>query len=241
VNSGQTVVTADAVRARPRHDDAVSRVDELRFDVVRLAALTNAAIRSGTEALLAADLDLAASTIADDDAVDALRHGIEDDCLVLLGRPLPPDALRLVGITLRVIHELERSADLMVDVAKATHRLHPSTLDAASRSIVERLGRQCVVQMQVAVNAFADLDPSGAAALADMDDIVDDLHKALLRHLMERPADRSDETLLRAVQLALVAHHYERIGDHAVNIGEQVYRVVEGRRRLGPRRAVVRT
>ena len=241
MNSGQTLVTSTAVRAGCRHDGAVSRVDELRFDVVRLAALTNAAIRSGTDALLAADLDLAAVTIADDDEVDALRHAIEDDCLTLLGRPLRPQELRLVGITLRVIYELERSADLMVNVAKAAQRLHPYTLDAASHSIVERLGRQCVVQMQVAVNAFADLDPSGAAALADMDDTVDELHKALLRHLMEDPDDQSDATLPRAVQLALVAHHYERIGDHAVNIGEQVYRVVEGQRRLGSRRAVART
>ena len=95
--------------------------------------------------------------------------------------------------------------------------------------------------MQVAVNAFTDLDPSGAAALADMDDTVDELHKALLRHLMEEPADDVEATLPRAVQLALVAHHYERIGDHAVNIGEQVYRVVEGRRRLDdPRRVIAR-
>jgi phosphate transport system protein len=218
----------------------VSRVDELRFDVVRLAALTTNSVRSGTDAILRADLDRAALTIADDDAVDSLRHAIEDHCLALLGRHLPPRELRLAGITLRVIYELERSADLMVNVAKATQRLYPYALDAASQSIVERLGRQCVVQLQVAVNAFADLDPSGAAALADMDDVVDELHNALLRHLLEDddPGRRSDATLPRAVQLALVAQYYERIGDHAVNIGEQVYRVVEGRRRLGARRAV---
>jgi phosphate transport system protein len=220
----------------------VSRVDELRYDVVRLAALTTTAVRTGTEALLRADLELARAAIADDDQVDALRHAIEDDCLALLGQRLPPAELRLVGITLRVIHELERSADLMVNVAKATFRLHPYTLDAPACSIVQQLGRRCVVQLQVAVNAFADLDPSGAAALADMDDTVDELHKALLRHLMGDPADQGDATLPRAVQLALVAHHYERIGDHAVNIGEQVYRVVEGRRRIsGARHAVARS
>jgi phosphate transport system protein len=218
----------------------VSRVDELRYDVVRLAALTTTSVRTGTEALLRADLELARVAIADDDQVDALRHAIEDDCLALLSQRLPSTDLRLVGITLRVIHELERSADLMVNVAKATFRLHPYTLDAPACSIVQQLGRRCVVQLQVAVNAFADLDPSGAAALADMDDTVDELHKALLRHLMDDPADQGDDaTLPRAVQLALVAHHYERIGDHAVNIGEQVYRVVEGRRRIsGVRHAV---
>ncbi len=206
---------------------------------MRLAALTTGAIRCGTEALLDNDLEAASRTIDDDDAVDALRHAIEDECLYLLGQPCSSAVeLRQVGTTMRVVYELERSADLMVNIAKTTWRLHPFSLDPMSRSIVEQLCDQVVVQTRVAVNAFVDLDPSGAAALVDMDDTVDELHKALLRHLLERggevPVD--DATVPRAVQLALVAHHYERIGDHAVNIAEQVYRVTNGRRRAHARR-----
>ncbi len=55
---------------------------------MRLAALTTGAIRGGTDALLESDLDAAARTIDDDDAVDALRHAIEDECLYLLGQPM---------------------------------------------------------------------------------------------------------------------------------------------------------
>ena len=140
---------------------------------------------------------------------------------------------------MRVVYELERSADLMVNIAKTTWRLHPFSLDPVSRSIVEQLCEQVVVQTRVAVNAFVDLDPSGAAALVDMDDTVDELHKALPPSPprgRRRSADRRHATVPRAVQLALVAHHYERIGDHAVNIAEQVYRVTNGRRRT-PRSA----
>ncbi len=220
----------------------VRRVEDLRRNIVRLAALTTGAIRGGTDALLDCDLEAAARTIDDDDAVDALRHSIEDECLYLLGQPASsPTELRQVGTTMRVVYELERSADLMVNVAKTTWRLHPWSLDPVSRSIVERLCEQVIVQTRVAVNAFVDLDPSGAAALVDMDDTVDELHKALLRHLLagsvEGPSD--DATVVRAVQLALVAHHYERIGDHAVNIAEQVYRVTNGRRRTRARRPPV--
>jgi phosphate transport system protein len=216
-----------------------SRVEDLRRNVVRLAALTTAAIRGGTDALLESDLAEAARIIDDDDAVDALRHAIEDECLYLLGQPCSsPIELRQVGTTMRVVYELERSADLMVNIAKTTWRLHPFSLDPVSRTVVERFCEQVIVQTRVAINAFVDLDPSGAAALVDMDDTVDELHKALLRHLLaggvEVPID--DATVPRAVQLALVAHHYERIGDHAVNIAEQVYRVTNGRRRTRARR-----
>ena len=94
-----------------------------------------------------------------------------------------------------MVYELERSADLMVNIAKTTWRLHPLSLDPVSHSIVEQLGDQVIVQTRIAVNAFVDLDPSGAAALVDMDDTVDELHKALLRHLLagggEVPMDES--------------------------------------------------
>src|SRR6476646_7451487 len=221
------------------HRPPPSRVEDLRRNIVRLAALTTTAIRGGTDALLDSDLEGAARTIDDDDAVDALRHAIEDECLYLLGQSCSSAIeLRQVGTTMRVVYELERSADLMVNIAKTTWRLHPFSLDPVSRSIVAQLCDQVVVQTRVAVNAFVDLDPSGAAALVDMDDTVDELHKALLRHLLAGGSDvpRDDAAVPRAVQLALVAHHYERIGDHAVNVAEQVHRVTNGRRRTRARR-----
>ena len=219
------------------------RVDEVRLELVRLASLTLDAVRSGTEALVDGDLDHADRVIADDDAIDSLRHALEDECQRIIASPgLGAADLRFVGVALRIAHELERSADLMVNVARTTWRLHPDRLDRVAAPLVDRMSRQVIVQLRVAVNAFVDRDPSWAAALADMDDTVDELHKALLRHLMDDPTDQGDATLPRAVQLALVAHHYERIGDHAVNIGEQVYRVVEGRRRLsGVRHPVARS
>ncbi len=144
------------------------RVRDLPLDVVRLASLATNAVAAGTEALVGGDLVAAQRVVDDDDAVDTLRHSIEDGCLVLLAeRGLAPGDLRFVAGTLRVVHELERSADLMVNVAKTTWRLQPHPLDAASRRIVEHMGRQAAVQLRVVVNAFADRDCSWASALAD--------------------------------------------------------------------------
>ena len=137
------------------------------IDVVRLASLAVDAIAGGTQALLDGDLDAADRVVADDDAVDALRHSIEDACLQIFGRPgLSPGDLRFVGVAMKVAHELERSADLMVNVAKATWRLFPRRLDPTATHLVDRLGRQAAVQLRVAINAFADRDPSWAAALS---------------------------------------------------------------------------
>jgi phosphate transport system protein len=223
----RNVVSSEVV---PVHSDprVVSRVDDVRVDIVRLASLTLDAIASGTEALIDGDLEGADRVVADDDAIDSLRHAVEDQCLRIFELPgiALPD-LRFVGVAMRVAHELERSADLMVNVAKTTRRLYPHQLDPKLRGIIDRMGTQASNQTRVAIDAFADADPSWAAALADMDDAMDELTKSLFRHILA--GDRSDEgTVLLAVQMALVGRHYERIADHAVTIAERVGFMVTG-------------
>jgi len=161
-------------------------------------------------------------------ACDELTHTIEDRTFLLLARqqPLATD-LRFLVTVMRVAHELERSADLMVNVAKTTRRLYPHQLDPKVRGIIARMGTQASNQTRVAIDAFADSDPSWAAALADMDDAMDELTKSLFRHVLA--GDGSDEgTVLLAVQMALVGRHYERIADHAVTIAERVGFMVTG-------------
>ena len=160
--------------------------------------------------------------IENDDEIDELTHTIEDRTFLLLARqqPIATD-LRFLVTVMRVGHELERSADLMVNVAKTTRRLYPHQLDPKLRGIIDRMGAQASNQTRVAIDAFADSDPSWAAALADMDDAMDELTKSLFRHILA--SDSSDEAaVLLAVQMALVGRHYERIADHAVTIAERV-------------------
>jgi phosphate transport system protein len=221
-------VTDTANEARKSFQDAL---DELRIDVIRLAALTTEAIGAGTQAFLDADLTAAEQVIENDDDIDELTHSIEDSCYQLLARqqPMATD-LRTVIAVLRIVHELERSADLMVNVAKTTRRLYPHSLDPKLRGIIQRMGEQAGTQTRVALDAFADSDPSAAFALADMDDTMDDLTKSLFRHILAGGGAASDDegNVLLAVQLALVGRHYERIADHAVTIGQRVGFMVTG-------------
>jgi phosphate transport system protein len=205
-------------------------LDDLRSDVIKLAALVTEAIGAGTHALLDADLTLVDQLIVDDRQINELNHHIELGAYRLLAMQQPTAGdLRAVLAVLRILHEIQLSADLMVTTGKAARRLYPQELPPRVRGILERMGDQAQVQMRTAVDAFADLDLALAAALPDMDDVMDDLQKDLFRAILVADPTGLDEGVLqRAVQMALVGRYYERVADHAVQIGRWVAFMVTG-------------
>ena len=203
-------------------------LDEISNDVVRLGAMASEAIQAGADAFLDADLAAAERLVAEDQAMDELTHSIERRTYLALARQQPMAGdLRMLVSVLRVIHELERAGDLMVNVAKAARRLYPYELDPKLRGIIHRMRQQAVAQLRVAVEAFAERDPAKAAALGDMDDAMDDLQKDLFRAIFSGSVD-DEASLQRSVQIALVGRYFERIADHAVNTGERVAFIVTG-------------
>jgi phosphate transport system protein len=205
-----------------------SQLDGLRVDVVRLGLMASDAIAAGTDAFLEADLAGADRVIHADAAMDELTHSLEERCYTTLARQQPMASdLRMVVAVLRTIHELERTGDLMVNVAKTTRRLYPVELPDPIRRIIEQMGRQAGVQLRLALEAFAESDCVRAMALEDMDDVMDDLQRELFRTIFA--LGRADEAgLQQMVQVALVGRYYERMADHAVNIAERVTYMVTG-------------
>jgi len=204
------------------------QLEDLKTDVIRLGGKTVELISGATLALLDSDLGVAKQTIQNDEPIDELTHGVEDTCFSLLARQQPMAGdLRTILATLRIAHELERSADLSVNIAKATRRLYPTPLDPKVRGIIDQMGRQAANQTRLALDAYADSDPTWASALADMDDAMDDLTKSLFRYILSlAPADEA--AVQQAVQIALVGRHFERIADHAVTIAERVVFMATG-------------
>ena len=204
------------------------QLDELTRDIVLLGAMAGEAIAAGTQALLDADLGQADRVISADAMLDNLTHAIEESAYVLLARQQPMASdLRILVTALRIIHEIERAGDLVVNVAKATRRLYPAELPSRIRGIIDRMGMQAGVQLRVACEAFAERDAPRALALPDMDDVMDELQKELFRTIFGmRAADEAD--LHRAVEIALVGRYYERMADHAVNVGQRVAYMVTG-------------
>jgi len=204
------------------------QLDDLSTEMIRLSALATEAVAKGTQVLLDADLPAAEEIIADDARIDDVAHDVEERCyqLLALQQPMASDLRKIVAV-LRNLHELERIGDLMVNVAKGARRIYPHELTPKIRGLLERMGQQAASQIRLATDAFVDSDVRRAAALNDMDDVMDDLQKDLFRSIFAAGAP-SEEEVHRAVQIALIGRYYERIADHAVNIAERVVFMVTG-------------
>ncbi len=203
-------------------------LDEIRDDVVKLTALTTEAIGASTQALLDADLTGAERVIAEDGQIDGRKESIELRVYEMFAtqQPMAGDLRTLLAV-LRILQEVQLTADLTVSIAKGTRRLYPGQLAPKIRGLLERMGAQASVQLNLAVDAFADGDAATAAALPDMDDVMDDLQKELFRAIFATSSN-DEAGLQQAVQLALLGRYYERIADHAVLIGAWVRFMVTG-------------
>jgi phosphate transport system protein len=205
------------------------QLEEIREDVVKLAAMTGEAIGASTQALLDADLAIAERVIAEDGVIDERKESMELRVYELFAtqQPMAVDLRTLIAV-LRIVQEIQLTADLTVSIAKSARRLYPGQLAPKVRGLLEQMGRQATVQLNLAVDSFADSDPVKAAALPDMDDKMDDLQKELFRAIFQTSTN-DEPGLQQAVALALLGRYYERIADHAVLIGAWVRFMVTGR------------
>lgn len=203
-------------------------LDQLRDDTIRLAGMVTEMLAAGTAALLAGDLQAAENLINGDDEIDELSLEIDEHCfrLLALQNPLASD-LRQIIAALRMSSEIERSGDLVTNTMKAARRLYGTELDPRLRGLIEKMSERVHRLFRLAIDAYADRNEGLAAALDDMDDDVDEIHAEYIRTIFEVYED-GDAPLRVAVQLALIGRYYERIGDHAVNIGERVRYMVTG-------------
>ena len=207
------------------------QLQEVRAEVVKLSVKTCEQIGAATQALLDADLTVVDEIYAAHreikERVVQIEHSVYQ--LLALQQPMASD-LRAMLAVLRILHEIELTAGLMRNVARATRRLYPRELLPRIRGIIERMGAQASVQTHLAVDAFADNDEAIASALPDMDDVMDDLQKEMFRAIFAGfSGESTDEAALQmAVQLAFVGRDYERAADHAVMIGRWVEFMITG-------------
>ncbi len=196
--------------------------------VLRLGELVCDTIPEATRTLLDSDLEGARRLIEGDDVIDASTLEIEDRCfqLLVLESPMAGD-LRVVISALRLASEIERCGDLATNIAKTARRMYHVEIDPKLRGMIDRMSDTAVRQLRFAIRAYADADEDRAAALDDLDDELDNLHRAFVEAIFE--SQRAEAIDLRTgVQLALLGRYFERLGDHAVNIGERVRYQVSG-------------
>ena len=202
------------------------QLDEITRDITRLAAHVTETIPRGTEALLSNDLQAAQVIIDNDDVLDNLAIEIEERCYASLALQAPVASdLRAIIAAIRLVAEIERSGDLMVNVCKATRRIYPTELPPQVRGLLQQMSEEATKLFRMCMDSYVEGDSGLAAALDDIDDRLDQLHADYIQAVLTWGGDGDIQP---AVQLALIGRYYERIGDHAVNIGERVRYMVDG-------------
>jgi len=202
-------------------------LDQLEANLQEEGELVLRVLRGALNALAQRDVELADEVIAFDDDVDRLYLQIEEGIQSLLARQTPVATdLRLVLAMLHANLHLERMADYSVTVAKLTKLVADVETDTTLLQSLEEMGERAEEMTRVALDSFANRDLEAAESLVDLDELIDRSNRRVVERVVELVADPElREWVLRMV---LVSRTLERIGDHAVDIGEQIAYLLTG-------------
>lgn len=202
---------------------------ELRQKLLHMGGDMQEALREAIRALKTLDPVTAQQVVDGDREVNHQEHDIEDLCIRLIAtqQPVATD-LRKIIAAMRIASDLERMADLAVDVAKTAIRLKGQRLIKPLIDI-PKMANVCDQMVSDALNAFVEGSMALAQKLAEQDDEIDHTYRKVVEELFTLGAEKPD-VISQAVSLAFVGRYLERIGDHATNIGESVIYIVSGER-----------
>jgi phosphate transport system protein len=196
-------------------------LDQLEAGLQEEGELVLRVLRGALNALGQGDVELADDVIAFDDDVDRQYLQIEEGIQSLLARQTPVAIdLRLVLAMLHTNLHLERMADYCVTIAKLTKLVADVDGDPTLMQTLQEMGERAEEMTRVALDAFANRDLAAAESLVELDELIDRSNRRFVDRVIEivgEPGMR--EWVLRMV---LVSRTLERIGDHAVDIGEQI-------------------
>jgi len=193
-------------------------LEAIEAKVIELFAMVAEDLPGATHALLSGNNDVIKALAEREQAIYALYLEIESmaNREILLQAPVASD-LRFLLSVVRIVPELERSHDLVMQIAaRATHILSED-LSPRCRGLVEQMGNLASSMWREAVDSWYQRDRAAAAKLDERDDEMDELYASLTAELA---AGRM--SLPVTMEMTLVARFYERLGDHAVNIARRV-------------------
>jgi phosphate transport system protein len=184
-------------------------------------------LRTALSALDRSDPELADEVIAFDDDVDRYYLGIEQGIESLLARQTPVATdLRLVLAILHTNLHLERMADYSVTIAKLVNLTYDLPGVPALLEDFQEMGSRAEEMIRVAVDSFAARDVARAETLVELDERIDRANRRALEHVFAIVDD--DDARKWGLRMLIVSRCLERIGDHAVDIGEQTAYLVTG-------------
>src|SRR5918995_1101659 len=203
-------------------------LQELNKNVAQMGGLAEKAIADSVDALVRLDTTLAEHVVLVDHSIDALQREIEEKAILTIARrqPMAID-LREIVASLRVANDLERIGDLAKNIGKRVSALegdfHPTKLIRG----VEHMASLVLGQLKAVLDAYGSRDVASALAVWKGDEEIDalctSLFRELLTYMMEDPRNISF-----CIHLMFCAKNIERMGDHATNIAETVFYMIEG-------------
>lgn len=208
-----------------RHLD--QELQELNNEILKMGAYAEEAIFKSIEALKNRDGKLARDVIGNDANVDALELSIDEKCIDLIARyqPMAKD-LRVITTGMKINAELERIADIAVDISQRT-------LEVADKPLLKplvdipKLAAVAQDMVKTAIDSFVKGDIGLARKVLLSDPEADRLRNLITKELVEDYIMKDASTAPRAVQLLLIARFLERICDHTTNIAEDVIYMVQ--------------
>jgi len=207
----------------------------LALKIAEMSRLDETQIRQSIEALVKRDMALADGVIAAKDRVDALQREIEEKAIVTIARrqPMAIDLREIIG-ALRISNDLEKIGDLAENVAKEVILLSDAFVIDEVILQLQRMGRLVLGQLMRVLRSYERGDAAEALEVWREDLEVDSLNNSLFRetltYMMENPRN-----ITFCAHLLFCAKNIERIGDHATNIAETVFYMIEGQQILDKR------
>jgi phosphate transport system protein len=201
---------------------------ELRQDLLDMAGLAEAAIGKAVRALVTRDRSLALEVLSEENAINQLEMRVEDRCVRILAL-FQPEAgdLRFIAAALKISNDLERVGDMGVNIAQRAKDLlaEPPLKPLVDIPHMAQLSQQ---MLKDALDCFVRGDATLARQVCRRDDEVDNLDDQIFRELLTYML-ADPQAISRAIHLILISRHLERVADHATNIAEEAFYLVEGR------------
>ena len=202
---------------------------QLRQYILTMASLVEEAILKSVEALKQRDKTLAEAVISSDKKIDELENKIDEFCLdlIALRQPVAQD-LRFITMAMQSDADLERIADLAVDIAQRAEEL---IAQPPLKPLIDipKLAEIAQKMVKEAIDAFINKDVELAKKVVFTDREADAFRDLIQKELIYDYMVKDGSTAPRAVPLILVTRHLERICDHATNIAEDVIYMTEAK------------
>ncbi|NMD37708.1 MAG: phosphate signaling complex protein PhoU [Christensenellaceae bacterium] len=202
------------------------QLDELNKLLIEMGALTEEAIDNAIKALNDHDVDLAKKTIKGDGQINHYSRVIESKCLdlVLQQQPVASD-FRFISSALKMVYDIERIGDMAADISEIVVYISKKKYTVSNQ--IKQMAAETKKMVHDSIDAYVNKDVEAARAVIAYDDIVDDLLLDIKKELTKE-IKKETEGVSQVLDKLMIAKYFERIGDHAVNIGEWVEYAVTG-------------